>query len=236
MRRGVAAGPPAGRDAIRFPVIRIPWDRDNPWQAVFLHEVAHNLQADLGLWHENRDAVDQPLVGSVRDRWSSTIFRRWHKEIFADLAAVLLGGPVAALGHGGVPRPPAPRALTYRPGGAHPTGYLRGSDPGRDAAAHGFRGRRRQCAEVWRDLYDPRRGHRLPAPLLRLSPARCPAVVDEIAFQTRRGLGQRALADIIPFTPRGSRPRSAAARCSSPPAACRPTCRRASWSARAHSR
>ncbi|TGT34718.1 hypothetical protein EN810_37420, partial [Mesorhizobium sp. M8A.F.Ca.ET.167.01.1.1] len=40
----------AGRgDSNPFPVIRVPWDRDNPWQSVFLHEVAHNLQADMGL-------------------------------------------------------------------------------------------------------------------------------------------------------------------------------------------
>jgi hypothetical protein len=30
-----------------FPMLRIPWDRDYPWQSVFLHECAHNLRADI---------------------------------------------------------------------------------------------------------------------------------------------------------------------------------------------
>jgi hypothetical protein len=34
-----------------------------------------------------------------RTRTRSRVFRRWHKEIFADLAAVLLGGHRFGLGH-----------------------------------------------------------------------------------------------------------------------------------------
>ena len=96
-RRGVQLARLLG-DKKPFPVIRIPWDRDNPWQAVFLHEVAHNIQADLGLWHENQTAVAGRMMGSLRDPLLVSIFRRWHKEIFADLAAILLGGPAAAAG------------------------------------------------------------------------------------------------------------------------------------------
>ena len=65
-RRGVQLARLLG-DKNPFPVIRIPWDRDNPWQAVFLHEVAHNIQADLGLWHENQTAVAGRMMGSLRD-------------------------------------------------------------------------------------------------------------------------------------------------------------------------
>jgi len=53
---------------------------------------------------------------------------------------------------------------------------------------------------IWRRLYDLRSGSRLPATLIRSSNRVIPAVVDEIAFQTRRNLAQRALADVIPFT------------------------------------
>jgi hypothetical protein len=182
-----------------FPVIRIPWDRDNPWQAVFLHEVAHNLQADLGLWQENQTAVTNRMVGSVRDPLVSTMFRRWHKEIFADLAAVLLGGPVSAAGMLNFLSHPSPRVMTYRPGGAHPTVYVRGFILAEMLGRLGFEADAANARRLWRDLYDPRRGHRLPAPLLRLFGRAVPEVVDEIAFQTRRALGQRALADIIPF-------------------------------------
>lgn len=108
-----------------FPLIRIPWDRDNPWQAVFLHEVAHNLQADLGIWQENRQAVIRRLLQNTADPVITQTYGRWHKEIFADLAALLLGGPAAAWGMAVFLAHPAPRTLTYRPGGAHPTAYLR---------------------------------------------------------------------------------------------------------------
>jgi hypothetical protein len=154
-RRGVQLNRLLG-ESNPFPVIRIPWDRDNPWQAVFLHEVAHNLQADLGIWNENRDAVARRLAG-LRNPLATTVYRRWHKEIFADLAALLLGGTAAAWGMLEFLAHPGGRALTYRPGGAHP--HLLGS-----------------------------------------TGAVIPAVVDEIAFQPRRNLGQRALADILPFT------------------------------------
>ena len=71
-----------------FPLIRIPWDRDNPWQAVFLHEIGHNLHADLGIWQENRKAVKNRMLFFTGDMRLSKIYERWHKEIFADLIAV----------------------------------------------------------------------------------------------------------------------------------------------------
>jgi hypothetical protein len=197
-RRGVQLARLLG-DRNPFPVIRIPWDRDNPWQAVFLHEVAHNLQADMGLWQENQSAVASRMQGTTRDPTVVSVFRRWHKEIFADLAAILLGGPAAAAGMMNFLSHPSPRTLTYRPGGAHPTGYLRAFILAEMMERMGFGQDAANARRVWRDLYDPRRGHRLPVGLLRLSGRAIPAVVDEIAFQPRRSLGQRALVDVLPF-------------------------------------
>src|SRR5262249_24031130 len=96
-RRGVALARLLG-DRNPFPVIRIPWDRDNRWRVVFRPEFPHNLQPALGLWQETRSAVPRRMMGAVRDPTLTSIFRRWHKEIFADLAAILLGGPAAATG------------------------------------------------------------------------------------------------------------------------------------------
>jgi hypothetical protein len=197
-RRGVQLARLLG-DKNPFPVIRIPWDRDNPWQAVFLHEVSHNLQADLGLWQENQTAVATRMMGSIRDPSVVSTFRRWHKEIFADLAAILLGGPAAAAGMMNFLSHPSPRILTYRPGGAHPTGYLRGFLLAEMLDRLGFGQDAANARRVWRDLYNLQRGHRLPNNLMRLSGRAIPEVVDEIAFQPRRSLGQRALVDILPF-------------------------------------
>ena len=52
-RRGVVLARLLG-ETNPFPMIRVPWDRDNPWDPVFLHELAHNLQADMRIWQENR--------------------------------------------------------------------------------------------------------------------------------------------------------------------------------------
>lgn len=200
MRRGVQLSRLLG-EPNPFPLIRIPWDRDQPWQSVFLHEVAHNLQADLGIWQENRQAVLRRVMGRTRDPFLATVYGRWHKEIFADLAAILLGGPAAAWGMADFLAQPQPRTVTYRPGGAHPTAYLRVYLLAEMLRRMGFADAGTRLLRVWQGLYRPAgSGHRIPAPLMSSAPRLIPEVVDEIAFQTRRNLAQRALADIIPYT------------------------------------
>jgi hypothetical protein len=199
MRRGVSLSRLLG-EANPFPLIRIPWDRDQPWQSVFLHEVAHNLQADLGIWQENRQAVLRRVMGSARDPFLATVYGRWHKEIFADLAAILLGGPAAAWGMADFLAHPQPRTLTYRPGGAHPTAYLRVYILAEMLRRIGFTDHATRLLRVWQALYRPQQGvNRIPPALMTSAPRVIPEIVDEIAFQTRRNLAQRALADVIPF-------------------------------------
>lgn len=198
MRRGVLLNRLLG-EPNPFPIVRIPWDRDNPWQAVFLHEVSHNLQADLGIWQENRQAVVRRILHASGDPGLTRIYGLWHKEIFADLAAILLGGPAAAWGMAAFLANPAPRVMSFRPGGAHPTAYLRVHILAEMLRRLGFDRDAGRLAGVWEDLYNPRIVNRLPARLLSTSSRLIPEVVDEIAFQTRRNLAQRALADIIRF-------------------------------------
>ncbi|MFM0052531.1 hypothetical protein [Caballeronia grimmiae] len=198
MRRGVTLSRLLG-EANPFPIIRIPWDREHPWQAVFLHEVAHNLQADLGIWQENRQAVLRRTLETSHDPALARIYGTWHKEIFADLAALLLGGPAAAWGMADFLAHPAPRTLTFRPGSAHPTAFLRMLIVAEMLRRMGFPGDAARVTTVWRTLYDPARFHRLPTRLLATSDRLIPAVVDEIAYQTRRNLAQRALVDVLPF-------------------------------------
>ncbi|KVX10556.1 hypothetical protein WL01_22195 [Burkholderia ubonensis] len=200
MRRGVQLSRLLGEQN-PFPLIRIPWDRDQPWQSVFLHEVAHNLQADLGIWQENRQAVLKRIMGSAHSPFLAGIYGRWHKEIFADLAAILLGGPAAAWGMVDFLAHPQPRTMTYRPGGAHPTAYLRVYLLAEMLRRLGFGADATKLLRVWQGLYRANTGHRIPAPLMASAPRLIPEVVDEIAFQTRRNLAQRALVDIIPFRP-----------------------------------
>jgi hypothetical protein len=197
-RRGVTLSRLLG-ESNPFPLIRIPYDRDRPWQAVFLHEVAHNLQADLGLWVQNRMAVLQRFAEAGLAPLAISIFGRWHKEIFADLAALLLGGPAIAWGLAIFLAHPADKVMTYRPGGAHPVGYLRVLILAEMLRRMGFAADARDLRRIWTRLYDPRRGHRIPKLLLSEARQAIPAIVDEIAFQPRRALAERALASVIPF-------------------------------------
>jgi hypothetical protein len=198
LRRGAVLTRLLG-EANPFPVIRIPWDRDNPWQAVFLHECAHNLQADMRIWQENRAAVTRRVLAASGDPVLGAVYGRWHKEIFADLAALLLGGPAAAWGMAQFLSHPAPRMLTYRHTGVHPTGYLRVLMLVEMLRRMGFDADAARLRRVWRRLYDPGQGHRLPPRLLNSAGTLLPQVIDEIAYQTRRNLAHRALADVIRF-------------------------------------
>jgi hypothetical protein len=197
-RRGVTLRRLLG-DTNPFPVIRIPWDRDNPWQSVFLHEVSHNLQADLRIWQENHEAIARRSQ-RFGDPLIATTFARWHKEIFADLAACLLGGTASVWGMMEFLSHPPPAVLTFRPGGAHPTGYLRVLILAEMLRRMGFGDDASRAERVWRALYSPRRGHRIPPRLLQTAGRAIPQIVDEIAYQPRRNLGQRALADVIRFS------------------------------------
>jgi hypothetical protein len=197
-RRGVLLARLLG-ETNPFPMIRVPWDRDNPWEPVFLHEVAHNLQADMRIWEENKNAVAKRVLIVSGDRALVAIYGRWHKEIFADMAALLLGGPAAAWGMALFLTHPAPRVLTYRHRGAHPTGYLRVLMLAEMLRRMGFEPQAARMERVWRRLYDTRRLHRMPPRLMSSARKLLPHVVDEIAFQTRRNLAHRALADVISF-------------------------------------
>jgi hypothetical protein len=200
VRRGISLARLLG-DSLPFPVIRIPWDRDKPWQAVFLHEVAHNLQADLRIWDDVRNDVLRRLTESRFAPAAIATFGRWHKEIFADLAALLLGGPAAALDMAEFMAHPSDKVMTYRPHGAHPTGYVRLLIQAEMLRRMGFYDDSDALSDIWRTLYDPARGARMPAWLMEAAPRAIPAVVDEIAFQPRRNLAEKALANVIRFTP-----------------------------------
>ncbi len=201
-RRGVLLGRLLG-ESNPFPLVRIPYERvESPWgMGVVLHEIGHNLQADMGIWLENRNAVHRRVLAVTRDPWVTRIWGRWHKEIFADLIALLLGGPAAARSMMDFLSYPAARVLTFRPLSAHPTAYVRMFIMAEMVKRMGFDREAARIRDVWRAMYGRAAlGARIPRRLLETAPLVTRHVVDEIAYQTRRGLGQQALADVVPFS------------------------------------
>ena len=96
---------------------------------------------------------------------------------------------------------PASRVLSFRPLGVHPTPYLRMFIQADMLRRMGFNSQARRIQRIWGSLYARHvpRG-RVPPQLIATAARIIPHVVDEIAYQPRRGLAQRALVDVVPFT------------------------------------
>jgi hypothetical protein len=187
-----------------FPLVRVPHEHiEAPWgMGVLLHEVSHNLHGDLGVWHENAGALARRVLGLTGSAGLTRIWARWHKEIFADLLALLLGGPASSRSMQEFLAYPPSRMLTFQPLGVHPTPFWRGFLLAEMLHRMGFSSEARATADLWRRLYAPYAPGRMPRALFATAPALIPHVVDEVAFQPRRGLAQKALADLVQFSPR----------------------------------
>ena len=186
-----------------FPLVRVPYERiESPWgMGVLLHEIGHNLQADLTVWQETQQAVQRRVWQVSRDAWVTRIWARWHKEIFADLVAILLGGPASARSMKDFLAYPASRVLSFRPLSVHPTPYLRIFIQAEMLRRMGFQKAAGRLARNWSALYSAHVPHgRMPPQLVATAPRIIPHAVDEIAYQPRRGLAQRALVDVVPFS------------------------------------
>jgi len=119
-----------GRELNPFPLVQLPYHRlVNPWTlGAVLHEVSHNLQSDLGLNKAVPVAIGRRLLEADCPPPVVQVWVRWNREIFADLCALLLGGPsvvgslLDVIGR-------SPRAvLAYNPRGPHPTPWFQKED------------------------------------------------------------------------------------------------------------
>src|SRR5579863_2954048 len=116
-----------GKQLNPFPLVQLPYHRlVNPWTlGAVMHEVSHNLQHDLGLNKDVPRQVGLRLLKADMGRFVASVWVRWNREMFADMSALLLGGPevvgslMDVIGR-------APRAVvSFNRRGPHPTPYLR---------------------------------------------------------------------------------------------------------------
>lgn len=186
-----------------FPLIMLPQHRlDNPWAlSSVLHEVSHNLQADLKMWDVMPGLLYRRLTSERIPEQVAAIWAAWHKEVTADMYALVLGGPPAVESLMDVVGRSAPATLTFTPGGVHPTPYLRVFISLILLRRMGFRATAAALGRVWRHLY-PEGGHGLiPAPLLRTFDAAAESVVDTIVFRPHPQFGGKSLIQAVPFGP-----------------------------------
>jgi hypothetical protein len=185
-----------------FPLITLPQHRLHAVWALssVLHEVSHNLQADLGLWEvmpkllHDRITVDGGLPSSVGQIWA-----QWHKEMTADLFALLLGGPSAVESLMDVVGRSRRATVRFDPSGVHPTPYLRVlislvllRRMGLRALADGIEG-------AWRRLYPGVGPSDIPAEMLATFPRAAEYAVDTVCFRPHPQLSGRRLVDLVPY-------------------------------------
>ncbi len=185
-----------------FPLIMLPQHRlDNVWAlSSVLHEISHNLQADLGLWEEIPARLYQRLT--IEGKISADIARiwaNWHKETMADMFALILGGPAAVESlMDVVGRSPA-STVKFSPFAVHPTPYLRVLINLILLRRLGFDKMAADLNRVWTRLYPRITPNDIPATFMKTFYPAAEMVVDTMVFQPYRQFGNKSLAQVLKF-------------------------------------
>jgi hypothetical protein len=190
-----------GQQLNPFPLIQLPYHRlVNPWTlGAVLHEVSHNLQNDLGLARAVPRRVARRLLRAGMDPFVAGVWTRWNREIFADLSAVLLGGPAIVGSLMDVIGRSVDATMTFSARGPHPTPYLRTLISVEALRRMGFHSEAEDYRRVWLKIYPNPDGGNIPPSILETFPEANRIVVDAMCFQPFPSLGKRSLARVMNF-------------------------------------
>ncbi|MEH1852133.1 MAG: hypothetical protein V7L11_10695 [Nostoc sp.] len=187
-----------------FPLIMLPQHRlDNVWAlSSVLHEVSHNLQADLGLWEEIPARIYQRLT--TEGRFSPEIARvwaNWHKETMADMFALVLGGPAAVESLMDVVGRSPTSTVRFSAFSVHPTPYLRVFINLILLRRLGFDTMAGDLTRVWQRLYPRLTPEDIPPAFMKTFYPAAEMVVDTMVFQPYRQFANKSLAQVVKFGP-----------------------------------
>ena len=199
-RRGVRLTK-LGKRANPFPLVKLPYHRlVNPWSlGAVPHEIGHNLQNDLSLWPVMPKLIEQRLSALRVPPAVIAIWKRWHKEIYADLIGVLLIGPAYVNSLLDVVGKSSDRIAKFNRTGVHPTSFLRPLINTALLKRIGFQAEALNFERGWRALY-PRDVIRvLPAMLWTTFDKAARGTVEAICFQPHPAYGDKALVDVTRF-------------------------------------
>jgi hypothetical protein len=190
-----------GRQLNPFPLVQLPYHRlVNPWTlGAVLHEVSHNLHNDLGIERAVPARINARLRQAGMGPFVASVWTRWNRELFADLAGLLLGGP-AVVGSlfdviGRSPR----TVLTYSPRAAHPTPWLRAFASIELLRRIGFEEEAAGYRRLWTRMYPSGRAGTIPEAVLDTAVDATAVVVDAVCFRPFASLGDKRLADVLPY-------------------------------------
>ena len=200
LRRGIPLRR-LGKQLNPFPLVQLPYHRlVNPWTlGALLHETSHNLQSDLGLSRDIPRTLAKALLDENTPRNVAGIWTHWNREMFADMAALLLGGPemLASL-MDVVGRSPA-AVFAFNARGPHPVPYLRTLISVELLRRMGFAGEAARYRRAWLRLYPRPTKGMMPRGLLETFPQACRIAVDAMCFRKYPSLGAKSLAEVIRF-------------------------------------
>jgi hypothetical protein len=199
-RRGIPLGR-LGKQLNPFPLVQLPYHRlVNPWTlGAVLHEVSHNLQSDLGLSKDIPRKIALRLLKAGLPKSVAAIWTRWNREMFADMSALLLGGPevvgslMDVIGRG------TATVVAFSPKGVHPTPYLRMLNSVELLRRMGFKKEAGQFNSAWKRIYPSAATGTIPSGMLRTFPDACALAVDTMCYQPYSSLGNKSLAQVIQF-------------------------------------
>jgi hypothetical protein len=190
-----------GKQMNPFPLVQLPYHRlINPWTlGAVLHEISHNLQSDLGLGRDVPRRIARRLLGAGMPRAVAATWTRWNREMFADMSALLLGGPGVVGSLMDVIGRAVPTVVTFSPQGVHPTPYLRMLNSVELLRRMGFSKESEGYRRAWTRIYPSAAAGDIPAAMLRTFPKACALAVDTMCFQPYPSLGNKSLAQVMPF-------------------------------------
>lgn len=193
-----------GKQINPFPLIQLPYHRlVNPWTlGAVLHEVSHNLQSDLGLSQDIPRAIALRLLRASCGKFVASVWARWNREMFADMCALLLGGPEVVGSLMDVVGRGPDTVLTFNPRGVHPTPYFRTLINIELLKRMGFPELAEQYRRAWTRIYPNPMAVNIPRPMMATFAEATALAVDAMCFQPYRTLGGKSLAQVMPFQPK----------------------------------
>jgi hypothetical protein len=200
MRRGIRLQK-LGRQLNPFPLVQLPYHRlTNPWTlGAVMHEVSHNLQTELGLSKEVPRRVARRLLDADFGRQVASVWARWNREMFADMCALLFGGPGVVISLMDVVGRAPGTVFHFNPRGVHPTPYLRTLISCELLRRMGFEEEGEQLRKAWLRIYAKPPEGTIPAAILESFPRACALAVDCMCYKPFRTLGDKSLSQVLRF-------------------------------------